>query len=66
MIFWIVSVGGLAIAYFFGSTPTGYLAGKLVKGIDIRKHGSKSVGATNVLRTVGTWPGATLEKRKAE
>ena len=40
----------------FGCTPTGYLAGKLLKGIDIREHGSKSVGATNVLRTLGKWP----------
>src|SRR5882757_3700472 len=56
MIFWIASVVGLAIAYLFGSTPTGYLAGKLLKGIDIREHGSKSIGATNVLRTLGKWP----------
>jgi hypothetical protein len=28
----------------------GYLAGKLLKGIDIREHGSKATGATNVLR----------------
>src|ERR1019366_6659914 len=34
----------------------GYLAGKLLKGIDIREHGSKSIGATNVLRTLGKWP----------
>ena len=56
MVFWIASVAGLAIAYLFGSTPTGYLAGKLLKGIDIREHGSKSTGATNVLRTLGKWP----------
>ena len=56
MVFWIASVVGLAIAYLFGSMPTGYLAGKLLKGIDIREHGSKSVGATNVLRTLGKWP----------
>src|SRR4029078_12163683 len=56
MVFWIASVAGLAIAYLFGSTPTGYLAGKLLKGIDIREHGSKSIGATNVLRTLGKWP----------
>src|ERR1700692_2277283 len=56
MVFWIASVVGLAIAYLFGSTPTGYLAGKLLKGIDIREHGSKSIGATNVLRTLGKWP----------
>ena len=56
MVFWIASAAGLAIAYLFGSTPTGYLAGKLFKGIDIREHGSKSVGATNALRTLGKWP----------
>jgi glycerol-3-phosphate acyltransferase PlsY len=56
MVFWIASVLGLAIAYLVGSTPTGYLAGKLLKGIDIREHGSRSTGATNVLRTLGKWP----------
>jgi len=56
MAFWIACAIGLAIAYLFGSTPTGYIAGKLLKGIDIREHGSKSVGATNVLRILGKWP----------
>lgn len=56
MVFWIASAAGLAFAYLLGSTPTGYLAGKLLKGIDIREHGSKSIGATNVLRTLGKWP----------
>lgn len=56
MIFWIAGLAGLAIAYLLGSIPTGYLAGKLLKGIDIRQHGSRSTGATNVLRTLGKWP----------
>ena len=56
MVFWIASAVGLGIAYLLGSAPTGYLAGKLLKGIDIREHGSKSTGATNVLRTLGKWP----------
>lgn len=56
MVFWIANVVGLAIAYLFGSIPTGYLAGKLLEGIDIREHGSRSTGATNVLRTLGKWP----------
>jgi glycerol-3-phosphate acyltransferase PlsY len=56
MIFWTASAVGLAVAYLFGSTPTAWLAGKLLKGIDIREHGSKSVGATNALRTLGRWP----------
>jgi acyl phosphate:glycerol-3-phosphate acyltransferase len=59
MAFWTTSAVGLVIAYLFGSTPTGYLAGKL-KGIDIREHGSKSTGATNVLRTLGKWPGLVV------
>lgn len=44
------------IAYLCGSIPTGYWLGKLLKGIDIREHGSKSTGATNVLRTLGKVP----------
>jgi acyl phosphate:glycerol-3-phosphate acyltransferase len=56
MAFWIASLAGLAIAYLLGSTPTGHLAGKLIKGIDIREHGSGSTGATNVLRTLGKLP----------
>jgi acyl phosphate:glycerol-3-phosphate acyltransferase len=56
VLFWMACAAGLAIAYLFGATPTGYLAGKLLAGIDIREHGSKSTGATNVLRTLGKWP----------
>lgn len=56
MIFWIACVTGVVAAYLLGSTPTGYLAGRLVKGIDIRQHGSRSTGATNVLRTLGKVP----------
>lgn len=56
MVFWVASAAGLAVAYLIGATPTGYLAGKLLKGIDIRQHGSGSTGATNVLRTLGKWP----------
>jgi glycerol-3-phosphate acyltransferase PlsY len=56
MVFWIASVAGLAIAYLLGATPTGYLAGRLLKGVDIRELGSRSTGATNVLRTLGVWP----------
>jgi len=41
------------LAYLFGSIQTGYLAGKWLKGIDIREHGSGSTGATNVLRNLG-------------
>lgn len=60
MIFWMACGAGLAVAYLFGALPTGYLAGKLLKGIDIREHGSGSTGATNVLRVLGNGPGAVV------
>lgn len=41
------------IAYLLGSIPTGLLLTRAVKGIDIREHGSKNIGATNVFRVVG-------------
>lgn len=43
----------LIAAYLLGSTPTGYWVAYRVKNIDIRKHGSGSTGATNVLRVIG-------------
>jgi glycerol-3-phosphate acyltransferase PlsY len=39
-------------AYFLGSIPFGLLIGK-IGGIDIRLHGSRNIGATNVWRTLG-------------
>ena len=56
MLFWISSLAALTVAYLFGSIPTGYLAGRVLRGIDIRQHGSGSTGATNVLRILGKWP----------
>ena len=43
----------LFLGYLFGSFPSGYLAGRIIKGIDIRSLGSGSTGATNVLRHIG-------------
>ena len=39
-------------AYFLGSIPFGFLIGKL-KGVNIRKIGSKSTTSTNVARALG-------------
>jgi glycerol-3-phosphate acyltransferase PlsY len=44
---WIVA------AYVLGATPTSYIAGRLGRGIDLREHGSKNLGATNVYRLLG-------------
>ena len=40
------------LAYLIGSIPFGLLLAKTFAGVDIKKHGSKSIGATNVLRVV--------------
>lgn len=46
-------------AYLLGSIPTAYILGHLLQGIDIRQHGSGSIGATNALRVLGKGPGIT-------
>jgi glycerol-3-phosphate acyltransferase PlsY len=42
----------LAASYLLGSIPAAYIAGKS-RGIDLRKHGSGNLGATNVIRVLG-------------
>lgn len=44
---------GLVIAYLLGSIPAAYIAGRVVRGIDLREHGSGNLGATNVMRVMG-------------
>ena len=50
---------GVLIAYLAGSIPSAYIAGKL-RGIDLRQHGSGNLGATNVVRVLGTKIGAVV------
>jgi|LAHU01.1.fsa_nt_gb glycerol-3-phosphate acyltransferase PlsY len=50
--FSVYVICAIVIAYFLGSLPTGYLAGR-ARGIDIRKEGSGNIGATNALRVLG-------------
>ncbi len=50
---WWPFVVCLAIGYLVGSIPSGLVVGRLVRGIDVREHGSGKTGFTNVLRTVG-------------
>ncbi len=50
----LVEILGLYIAAFLaGAIPTGYIIGRLVKGIDIRRYGSGNVGANNINQHVG-------------
>jgi glycerol-3-phosphate acyltransferase PlsY len=54
----IVQVLGIVIiGYLLGSIPFGVIIGKMVRGIDVREHGSGSMGMTNVMRTVGAKAG---------
>jgi glycerol-3-phosphate acyltransferase PlsY len=50
---------GVIISYLAGSIPSAYIAGRL-RGIDLRKHGSGNLGATNVVRVLGAKTGAVV------
>ena len=43
----------LLVAYLLGSIPSAVWIGKHYFGVDIREHGSKNAGATNMLRVLG-------------
>ena len=49
---WRVSL--LAVtSYFLGAIPFSFIAGKLIRGIDLREHGSGNLGAANTFRVLG-------------
>lgn len=43
----------LALSYLIGAIPTSYLVGRWFRGVDLRVHGSRNLGATNVYRVLG-------------
>jgi glycerol-3-phosphate acyltransferase PlsY len=43
----------LLASYLVGAIPTSYVAGRLFRGIDLREHGSRNLGATNLYRVLG-------------
>ena len=49
----------VVISYLLGATPSGYLAG-MACGVDVRSAGSGNIGATNVMRVLGTKAGAIV------
>ena len=50
----------LIIAYCIGSIPTSIIFGRVLRGIDIREHGSRNPGATNTFRVLGKGIGITV------
>lgn len=54
----MIVAAAIVCAYFLGSIPTGLWLGLRLRGIDIREHGSKNIGATNTLRVLGKALGA--------
>ena len=50
---WLSVIGLMIVAYLLGSIPSAVWIGKKYYGIDIREHGSKNAGTTNMLRVLG-------------
>ena len=50
----------LAVSYLIGSIPTSIMAGKMLKGIDVRDFGSRNAGGTNAFRVLGWKAGLTV------
>jgi glycerol-3-phosphate acyltransferase PlsY len=53
----LLHAGLIIAAYFLGSISNAVWVGNVLYKIDVRKHGSKNAGATNVLRVLG-WKAA--------
>ena len=53
IITWLSVIGLMIVAYLLGSIPSAVWIGKKYYGIDIREHGSKNAGTTNMLRVLG-------------
>jgi glycerol-3-phosphate acyltransferase PlsY len=49
----------IGIGYICGSLPWGLWLGQWLRGIDVRQHGSRNLGATNVYRVLGPMLGLT-------
>jgi glycerol-3-phosphate acyltransferase PlsY len=54
-------IASVLIGFLSGSLPSGLWLGRALRGIDVREHGSRNLGATNVYRVLGPGLGiATL------
>lgn len=43
----------IGASYLLGAVPASFIAGKVIRGIDLREHGSGNLGATNAFRVLG-------------
>ncbi len=50
---WTAVAVAVGAGYLSGSLPWGLWIGRAFRGLDIREHGSRNLGATNVYRTLG-------------
>lgn len=48
----MTGVLGILVSYLLGAVPASYLAGRS-RGVDLRRHGSGNLGATNTFRVLG-------------
>ena len=46
----------ILIGYLLGSVSPAYILGRLLRGIDIREHGTHNAGGRNVKKVLGLWP----------
>lgn len=53
----VLAITGIFLAYLIGAFPSAYLVGRLRKGVDIRKIGSRNMGAMNTFYSIGFWWG---------
>jgi len=49
----LIDVTILLLCYVVGAIPTGLIMGLKLRNMDVREHGSKNIGATNVWRVFG-------------
>ncbi|AJS58020.1 glycerol-3-phosphate 1-O-acyltransferase PlsY [Paenibacillus sp. IHBB 10380] len=52
----LLQIFAIIMSYLLGSISFSVLLAKMLKGIDIRQHGSGNAGATNTLRILGKGP----------
>ena len=53
---WLIII----LSYFLGSIPTAYIAGHIMRGVDIRQIGDENMGAANAFRQLSRKAGVAI------